>query len=758
MDKRLPHRIREICDKLRADGRVVASDGVREELCRTFPEYVRVKKVPLQRLIAQQLSSQATSAAGSAEEGAAAASDARESKRRRAGDPGQAQQQPAAVHSDEPAAAQETLNGSLRRMYHQGSDAGDGAPGPRRKASQRGKLARERAAMAAARRDAGLPEPEGGSGFQPEDRPDERLENLGGVDTILTDLRQLIVNPLLHPEVFDHLGVQPPTGVLLHGPPGSGKTKLAHAVAGTTGVTFFKVAATEVVSGMSGESEAKIRQLFQAAIAAAPALIFLDEVDSITPKRDSAGREMERRIVAQLLTCMDELRGTHVVVLGATNRPDSLDPALRRAGRFDREIAMGIPDEAARAHILSKMVSGIRLSGDLDVAVLASQTPGFVGADLQALVQEASLHAVSRCFSSLGAGQDARRESGDANGDDARPRPFTAEELAPLAVDMSDFQAALPKVQPSALREGFATIPEVSWEDVGALDGVRTDLEAAICEPIRKAALFKQLGLATPSGVLLFGPPGCGKTLLAKATANASGANFIAIKGPELLNKYVGESERAVRLVFQRALNSAPCVVFFDELDSLVPRRSAEGSSSAERVVNQMLTEMDGVQQRSQVYVIAATNRPDIIDPAMLRPGRLDRLLFVPLPSVAGRLEILRAHTRKLPLVDVDLPQLAGDTDGFSGADLASLIREAAMIAIRSADVPASEGAATECPAEPAAEASTTTPSPGGVLITAELFAQAQHRVSASVSRNERAEYEDLAKRLCGWNAQKEAT
>lgn len=765
MDRRLPHRIGEIRQKLQAEGRRADSEVVREELCRTFPEYGRFKQQPLKRLIAQQLSTPLLSTKGEEAIASERTNDADPGPKRKKNRTASSQvaresatPQATPEHSTTSAGTsfqvpttQEDLNGSLRRMYHQGppsvepNGSAKGAAVSQGRAIRAARLARERASMAAARRENGLPDPQGAS-FQPEDRPEERLEDLGGVDAILADLRQLVVNPLSHPEVFTHLGVQPPTGVLLHGPPGSGKTKLAHAIAGTTGVSFFKVAATEIVSGMSGESEAKIRQLFQAAIAAAPSLLFLDEVDSITPKRDSAGREMERRIVAQLLTCMDELKNTGVVVLGATNRPDALDPALRRAGRFDREIAMGIPDEKARAHILQKMTDGMRLAGDLDLALLARLTPGFVGADLSALTQEAALHAVSRAFNNLGEGRQDLK-GGD---DDCRPEPFTAEEMASLAVEMADFHAALPKVQPSALREGFATIPDVKWEDVGALDVVRADLDAAICEPIRKVDLFKQLGLATPSGVLLFGPPGCGKTLLAKATANASGANFIAIKGPELLNKYVGESERAVRLVFQRALNSAPCVIFFDELDALVPRRSAEGSSSAERVVNQMLTEMDGVQQRSQVYVIAATNRPDIVDPAMLRPGRLDRMLFVPLPSDTGRLEILRAHTRKLPLTDdVDLPSIARETEGFSGADLAALTREAAMMAIRLADLPASgpKAGSTED-----AEATTKNYSAGaGVLITGELFKKARDRVNASVGAEERREYEDLARRLCGW-------
>mmetsp|Transcript_30568 Transcript_30568/g.65881 ORF Transcript_30568/g.65881 Transcript_30568/m.65881 type:complete len:802 (+) Transcript_30568:227-2632(+) len=790
MDKKLPHRIRTIKGELQSTGRLCSSDILREELCKRFPEYNRLKQQAFKRIISQELSSVAAAAAPPAAPAAAAApvvaaaapapiaaSEGGENdkgkKRKKnpsaedvlpeggdllasppatAAAPAQdfkaSSLLPSAGDDAQAAAAVEgdgrALNDSLRKMYSPAPKAA--AEPPPKKAVARISAA-EKAARAAARREMGITaDPEGSSNFACEERPEERLEDLGGIDSILQDLRQLIVQPLLHPEVFSHLGVSPPTGVLLHGPPGSGKTKLAHAIAGTTNVSFFKVAATEIVSGMSGESEAKIRQLFQAAVAAAPALLFLDEVDAITPKRDSAGREMERRIVAQMLTCMDDLRGTNVIVMGATNRPDALDPALRRAGRFDREIAMGIPDEAARAKILETMVRGMRLSGELNLSMLAQATPGFVGADLSALTKEAALSAVVRAFADL---NKLRLPAIAPTGEVEQPReedmrPYTAEEMACLAVDMKDFEEALAKVQPSSRREGFTTIPNIKWEDIGALQEVRSDLDAAVCEPIRKAALFKRFGLTVPVGVLLFGPPGCGKTLLAKAVANASGANFIAIKGPELLNKYVGESERAVRLVFQRAMSSSPCVIFFDELDALVPKRSSEGSSSSERVVNQMLTEMDGVQERSQVYVIAATNRPDIVDPAMLRPGRLDRLIYVPLPSEVGRLEILEAHMKKLPLApDVDLKALAKSCDGFSGADLASLTREAAMLAIRTADMPIT-GSGPEAmeAAKVAAEK---------VSIDSAVLQRARQRTSPSVGKVERKEYEDLALRLCGW-------
>mmetsp|Transcript_2361 Transcript_2361/g.4270 ORF Transcript_2361/g.4270 Transcript_2361/m.4270 type:complete len:778 (+) Transcript_2361:37-2370(+) len=758
MDKRLPHRIREVRLQFQSEGKSCTADSVKDEICKKFSEYGRIKQQALKRLVSQELSTPLPSAAESSAGGQQRASDepAPQKKRKKAAST-QEQGQETSAFKGQATAEKENMNGSLRKMYSQGSEAGSAAAanlvakagklegGDGSDVVNRARRAREKAAMAAARREQGLPDPESSKGFQPEERPEERLEDLGGVDDILTDLRQLVVQPLGHPEVFAHLGVQPPTGVLLYGPPGCGKTKIANAIAGTTGVPFFRIAATEIVSGMSGESEKKIRELFQAAIAAAPSLIFMDEVDSITPKRDSAGREMERRIVAQLLTCLDELQKTNVIVLGATNRPDSLDPALRRAGRFDREIAMGIPDEAARAKILAKMVEGMRLAEDLDLKFLAKKTAGFVGADLSALTKEAALIAIQRGFEGL----SAQRQT-DAP-EEGRPEPYSAEEMANLAVDMNDFSAALTKVQPSSLREGFATIPDVKWEDVGALQEVQSDMEAAVCEPIRKAELFRELGLTVPVGVLLFGPPGCGKTLLAKATANASGANFIAVKGPELLNKYVGESERAVRLCFQRARSSSPCVIFFDELDALVPRRSAEGSGSSERVVNQMLTEMDGVQSRSQVYIVAATNRPDIIDPAMLRPGRLDRLLFVPLPSQAGRLEILQAHLRKMPLAeDVDLEKMAREAEGFSGADLSSLAREAAMLAIRAA--------ADRLPSalQDAGQEKQSLAAAAGVQVTSALLQQARSRTVPSVSQKERNEYKALAARLCGWKTKAE--
>ncbi|RHY83476.1 hypothetical protein DYB35_009990 [Aphanomyces astaci] len=421
-------------------------------------------------------------------------------------------------------------------------------------------------------------------------RPTTRYTDFGGINSILKEVQELIEYPLTHPEIYTHLGVEPPRGILLHGPPGTGKTMLANAIAGESGACFLKVSAPEIVSGMSGESEQKVRELFEQAIANAPSIIFIDEIDAITPKRENSSRGMEKRIVAQLLTSTDTLNlentgGKPVLIIGATNRPNDLDPALRRAGRFDREICLGIPDEPSRERILRVLASKMRLSGDMDFKDLARRTPGFVGADLVSLTKEAAVLAVNRIFSTLltttpvpphGPAEDVDDDARRTVNDEIRSvAPFTAEQLEPLRVDMMDFLNALPKVQPSSKREGFATIPDVSWSDVGALVQVRAELVLSILHPLQHPERFAALGLKMPAGVLLYGPPGCGKTLLAKAIANESGANFISIKGPELLDKYVGESERAVRQVFERARASSPCIVFFDELDALCPRRGA---------------------------------------------------------------------------------------------------------------------------------------------------------------------------------------
>uniref|UniRef100_K3WFD0 AAA+ ATPase domain-containing protein n=1 Tax=Globisporangium ultimum (strain ATCC 200006 / CBS 805.95 / DAOM BR144) TaxID=431595 RepID=K3WFD0_GLOUD len=563
-------------------------------------------------------------------------------------------------------------------------------------------------------------------------RPNTRYSDFGGIQAILQEVKELIEYPLTHPEVYAHLGVEPPRGILLHGPPGTGKTMLANAIAGESGACFLRISAPEIVSGMSGESEQKLRELFDEAIANAPSIIFIDEIDAITPKRETSQRGMEKRIVAQLLTSTDSLSlentgGKPVLIIGATNRPDALDSALRRAGRFDREICLGIPDEDARERILQVLSQKMKLDGAFDFRAIARRTPGFVGADLVSLTKEAAVIAVNRIFSTMLATKPAtpvlavepesstsneeqpqvveaptlteeeqvKQKQAAADGIRSKVTPFTPSQLAPLSITMDDFLQAVAKVQPSSKREGFATIPDVTWADIGALASVRDELVLSILHPIQNPERFEALGLKMPAGVLLYGPPGCGKTLLAKAIANESGANFISIKGPELLDKYVGESERAVRQVFQRARASSPCVVFFDELDALAPRRSGGagsegGNGVSERVVNQLLTEMDGLDSRKNVFVIAATNRPDIIDPAMLRPGRLDKLLYVNLPVASDRLAILKTVTKN-SRVDpvVSLHAIAHDPrcEGFSGADLSALVREAGISALRETDL-----------------------------------------------------------------------
>lgn len=527
------------------------------------------------------------------------------------------------------------------------------------------------------------------------------LGDLGGIDNIIQQLPDLIVSPLLHPQIYVASGIQPPRGIILHGPPGCGKTMLANAIAAELSLPFFSLSAPSIVSGMSGESEKALREYFDEAKKAAPCIIFIDEIDAITPKRESAQREMEKRIVAQLLTCMDDLdlRKTGerpVIVLAATNRPDSLDTALRRPGRFDKEINLGVPNEVMREQILRAMTREMSIAGTVDFRNLAKRTPGFVGADLGDLVSTAGSAAIQRFLETL------KAESQHMDVDDSSPdlsasllefrrlvkRAQEPTTLQNACVELCerDFMNALPKIQPSSRREGFATIPDTTWADIGALHPVREQLQVAIVEPIREPDIYQKVGISAPTGVLLWGPPGCGKTLLAKAVANESKANFISVKGPELLNKYVGESERAVRQVFVRARSSIPCVIFFDELDALAPRRDDTLSESSARVVNTLLTELSGLDSRVGIYVIAATNRPDMIDPAMLRPGRLETLLFVDLPSAAERVEILRTLTRHLTIEEVAIVETAHACEGFSGADLGSLLRQAGYAAIQRRD------------------------------------------------------------------------
>ncbi|KAE8600391.1 hypothetical protein XENTR_v10013229 [Xenopus tropicalis] len=598
-------------------------------------------------------------------------------------------------------------------------------------------------------------------------RSSVRFEDIGGNEDTLKEVCKMMIH-MRHPEVYQHLGVVPPRGFLLHGPPGCGKTLLAQAIAGELDLPMLKVAATEMVSGVSGESEQKLRELFEQAVSSAPCILFIDEIDAITPKREVASKDMERRIVAQLLTCMDDLNSlavtAQVLVIGATNRPDSLDPALRRAGRFDREICLGIPDEGARKRILQTLCRKLKLPEPFDYCRLAHLTPGYVGADLMALCREAAMCAVNRVLIQLKeqqatpeaaveetapqpealALQAEKQTTGPAQSELHRllallqeHTPLPEEELQSLCIEMDDFLGALPSVQPSAKREGFATVPDVTWADIGALEEIREELTMAILAPVKNPEQFKALGLMAPAGVLLAGPPGCGKTLLAKAVANESGLNFISVKGPELLNMYVGESERAVRQVFQRASNSSPCVIFFDEIDALCPRRSGYELGASVRVVNQLLTEMDGLESRRQVFIMAATNRPDIIDPAILRPGRLDKTLYVGLPPPADRLAILKTITKdgtRPPLeADVDLEAIAGDEccDCFTGADLSALVREASVSALRQ------EMLGLEPPTNR-----------GQIKVSRRHFEEAFSKVKPSVSKKDQLMYENLRQSL----------
>lgn len=535
---------------------------------------------------------------------------------------------------------------------------------------------------------------------------DISLESLGGVSEVIKELTDLVAIPMLYADAYIKTGIQPTRGVLLHGPPGCGKTMIANAFAAEIGVSFIPLSAPSLVAGMSGESEKKIRDLFDEAKRMAPCLVFIDEIDVIMGKRESAQREMEKRIVAQMLTCMDDMAlektgGKPVIIIAATNRPDSLDPALRRAGRFNKEINLGVPNEDAREKILRALTKKLVMAEDFNYRQLAKLTPGFVGADLNDVVSVAGTDAMKRMNTVL-----KERSVTAMDIDTTSPTldiPSSLLELRSLvasageslpdgdfSITYDDFLTAVPKVQPSAKREGFATIPDTTWAHVGALHEVREQLEMAIVHPIQTPGRFARVGITMPAGVLLWGPPGCGKTLLAKAVANESKANFISIKGPELLNKYVGESERAVRQVFERARSSVPCILFFDELDALVPKREDSLSEASSKVVNTLLTELDGLGNRAGIYVIAATNRPDMIDPAMLRPGRLGLSVFVDLPTKEERVEILRALYEKAlprsPREELDaLKDVAEDErcNNFSGADLWNLHQAAGVAAIQ---------------------------------------------------------------------------
>ncbi|KAL1822763.1 hypothetical protein ACET3Z_009541 [Daucus carota] len=518
-----------------------------------------------------------------------------------------------------------------------------------------------------------------------------RFRDLGGMNQVLEELKIKVLFPIFHPHLYQPLGLRPISGILLHGPPGCGKTMLARAIANESELPMYEISATQLVSGVSGASEENIRDLFSKAYRTAPSIVFIDEIDSIASKRENAQTGMECRIVTQLLSCMDQPPRhykdidslsipPYVLVIAATNRPDALDPALRRPGRFDREILLPPPDHNAKVEILYVLTSKLQVGNEIDLFKLARCTPGFVGADLAALVHEAGRLSMERYI------KMRKSELSNEEDPDAWLRhPWTTEESGKLHITMGDFEEAATMVQPSSKREGFNCIPVVKWEDVGGLDSLRKKFERYIIRPIKNPELYKQFGLHCGKGFLLYGPPGCGKTLIAMAVAGEAGANFIHIKGPELLTKYVGESERAVRTIFSRARTCSPCILFLDEVDGLTTERGQQGGWVVERLLNQLLVELDGAEQRSGVYAIGATNRPEVIDRALLRPGRLGELLHVPLPSPDDRGLILQALAKKKPVdTTVDLVAFGKDDscNSLSGADLAALMDEAAMIAV----------------------------------------------------------------------------
>jgi transitional endoplasmic reticulum ATPase len=516
--------------------------------------------------------------------------------------------------------------------------------------------------------------------------PRVSYEDIGGLGDEVRKVREMIELPLRHPEIFERLGVEAPKGVLLHGPPGTGKTLLAKALASETNANFHTLSGPEIMSKFYGESEERLRDIFKAAEENAPSIILIDEIDSIAPKREEVTGEVERRVVAQLLAVMDGLKARgKVVVIGATNRPNAIDPALRRPGRFDREIEIGVPSRKARLEILQIHTRGMPLAEDVKLEELANLSHGFVGADLAALAREAAMSSIRRVLPEI----------------DLDVHSIPAEILNKMTVTADDFNNALREMSPSALREVFIESPNVHWSDIGGVEDVKQELKEAVEWPMTYPALFKHLSARPPRGILLYGPPGTGKTMLAKAVATESQANFISVKGPEFLSKWVGESEKAVRETFRKAKQSAPCIVFFDEIDSIAPARGNGGDSHVtERMVSQMLSEIDGLEELHNVTVIAATNRPDIIDPALLRPGRIDRLVFVTPPDEKARYEIFSIHLANKPIdSDVDLNILAKDTEDFTGADIASVCNEATMLAIReyvNSGKPTGEGAITE--------------------------------------------------------------
>ena len=497
--------------------------------------------------------------------------------------------------------------------------------------------------------------------------PIVNYEDIGGLGREIGLVREMVELPLRRPELFERLGIEPPKGILLHGPPGTGKTLIAQAVASATESNFISISGPEIVSKFYGESEKQLREIFEEAERNAPSIIFIDEVDSIAPKRSEVTGELERRIVAQLLSAMDGLKGRgSVVVLAATNRPNAIDEALRRGGRFDREIEIGVPDRNGRLQILQVHTRSMPLDDKKWLCEIADSTHGYVGADISALCKEAAMHSLRKILPLI----------------NIEAQEIPPEIIETLTVTKDDFASAMKNIEPSAMREVHVEIPDVRWNDVGGLKQQKQQLMEAIIWPLKYADAFSAIKIKPPSGMLLFGPPGTGKTMLAKAIANESAVNFISIKGPELLSKYVGESERAVRDTFRKARQASPSIVFFDEIDSLAPARGGAESPVAERVVSQILTEIDGLEELSDVTILAATNRPDMVDPALLRPGRFDRLVYIPPPAVEDRAEIFKIHLKDMPVEAEDIAELAKLCENFTGADIESVCREAGMHAL----------------------------------------------------------------------------
>jgi transitional endoplasmic reticulum ATPase len=535
-------------------------------------------------------------------------------------------------------------------------------------------------------------------------------EDIGGLHEEIQRIREMVELPLRHPELFQRLGIEPPRGVFLYGPPGCGKTLLAKAVANESDANFYVISGPEIMSKFYGESEARLREIFQKAQETSPSIIFIDEMDAIAPKREEVTGEVERRVVAQLLSLMDGMgsRG-NIIVIGATNRPNAIDPALRRPGRFDREIEIGVPDKAGRNEVLQIHTRNMPLAEDMDLKRLSDVTHGYTGADIASLCREAAMKAL-------------RRYIPEINLEEERIPPETLEKMV---VKMDDFMSAYREITPTAMREVYVEVPQVHWSEVGGLKRVKQELMESVEWPLKKPEVFQRMGIKPPRGILLYGPPGCGKTLLARAVATESEANFISIKGPEIFSKWVGESEKAIREVFRKGRTAAPAIIFFDELDAIVPKRGLgyADSGASERVISQLLTEIDGIETLQNVLVIAATNRPDILDPAVMRPGRFDRLIYVPSPDVDSLKEIFKIHAHSMPLSrDVEIDELARKAQGYSGADIEAICREAAMTSLRN-DVEAVE-------------------------VSRRDFDEAMERVGPSIAPEDDAWYQKFSKRL----------